>query len=386
MFEIPKLTDLKYRQLLSNARSRAFTESNGELNDFSRHNPLYVLVSTLAITGTEILYFANKFAERLAYKYLSIFAQTDLENGTKGRCQIEINLTTETLLEIPTGTKVLGDYQGETVIFQTLENVIFDGTEISKVTLVEALEVGSRYSIPTGIIDRFIQPISFIDTVTNITPATGVDPITREQATNLALSSLRSRGLVSESDYIFYAQKYAGNGSLASAIPNISADQSRFELGCVHIFLLGSNGLPADIALIEQVKTEIFRNTPPMAGINLYFSPMNVVEIRLDVTIFIDNTVTFHGIAETIYKQLEIYLNSNNHKPGDPFNIRQFESRLWLIPGIINLEPITVNNSNVDITVERNFKLIPQYVSCNIINETGINQTILIGAGESQIN
>lgn len=382
MLKIPVLTDLKYRDLLDRSRNRAFQESRGELNDFSRHNPLYVLISSLSFAGTEILHYANKFAERFALTYLSYISETTGVDGVKAVTSVQITLSTATFVEIPAGTKVKGNNsKGELVIFLTDAPLVFDGTETVKTVTATAENVGSKYSINPFTLDSLIQPISFVSKVENTTQATGYDPKTEDEFIDEALKSLQSRGLVSEADFIFWAQKAMGKGSLASVIPNLSADKSSAEIGSVHVFLLDQSLLPASDTLISQVETYIYQNSPPLAGLNLYFSPMEIIYIRVNVIVEIDNNVTFSDTANRIYNLLVNYLNPNNHKPGDSFDLRQFESRIWLLPGIITFEPITVNDGNVSLSTTKDKKFVPQYVSSLII-QNNIQQELLIGIGE----
>lgn len=388
MFEIniPDLTTLKYRQILDNARNRTFQESKGTLNDFSRHNPLYVLLSGLAFASTEVLHYANKFAERLALIYLGYIADVPAEDGVKAVTIISVTLTQATIVEIPALTKVQGyNSNGELVTFLTDENLIFDGSEIEKTVTATAENIGSKYSVEPYTLTRLIQPISFVERVENTTQATGYDPKTQSEYIESALKSLRNRSLVAESDFIYWAELAMGQGSLASAIGNLSADKSSGELGSIHVFLLNQNLEPASDTLIKQVESFIYTNSPPMLGTNLYFSPMEVIRIRVEITVEIDTTVTFLETAQRIYNELVSYLSPVNHKPGDQFNIRKFESRLWLLPGIITFEPISVNDDNASLSCTKYQKFTPQYTSCLII-QNDISQEVLIGIGELEEN
>lgn len=382
MLKPPDLTELKYRQILDKARSRAYQESRGVLNDFTRHNPLYVLISALAFAGTEVLHYANKFATRFAYIYLSFLSgKADIE-GSKAKTTLEITLNIATVLEIPVGTKVKGfNSNNELVIFSTDENLIFDGTETVKTVGATAQEIGSKYTINPFAIDSFIQPISFVSGVTNVTQATGNDPKSEEEFIDDTLTALRSRALVAESDFVYYAELAMGEGSHASVIPNLSGDKSRAEIGSVHTFLLDQNLEPASDALIKQVESYILANSPPMAGVNLYFSAMEIEYIRIEMFISIDGTLGFYDTVRAVYDNLVDYLKPKNHKAGDSFLIRQFESRIWLIPGIINFEPIIVNEGNVDLSTTKDKKFVPQYVSATVIQDQQ-SQEILIGIGE----
>ncbi len=345
---IPVLDDRSEEDLFTQARALVTALSQGQLNDYSDGSPLNTLLRGQAFAGAELLYRANKLPLALIIKFLAL---TGVERnlGSKAVVSLTFTLTAarSSPFTIPQGFEVVstaGNFK-----FLTKQNLIIPVGNVVGTVDAEAEDLGASYNVPAYSVTRITQPLAFLGGVVNTQPAQGganAEPV--ENAINRGLAQIRARNLVSEIDFEDAAERLMGPGSRAKVIGLLGADKVTKTPGAIHVFCLAAGGEPANTAQLNTVREGL--NSSILLGTTLHVSPMEILEVIVDVYAKTSINFTADTVADRLWESLQTYLLPSNQTPGASIFIEEVRHALRFTEGVQLIDYILLNNTpnNVD--------------------------------------
>lgn len=120
------------------------------------------------------------------------------------------------------------------------------------------------------------------------------------------------------------------------------------------IYILGIDG---DGKLSTEVPTMLIDNIKnylseyKMLGDYIEIKPGNVVNLKFDISVFIDKNYNQQDVSKAVVDKVEEYMNINSHIMGEEIYIGDILKEIGKIDGIINVTSIKVNGGK-DITQE----------------------------------
>lgn len=342
-------------ELVTKAQIRVFNESNGLLNDFTDNSPLAALIQGQAFAASELLYYVNKLPLALIIDFLKI---TGVERslGTKAVVDLQFYLSAplNNTFIIPQGFEVV-DETGVYSFYTNSPLTIPPGL-ISGTVSATAETVGSNYNLPAYSITGITQPLTFLSSVTNPSPSNGGTDAESESSTiKRALDKLRLRNLVSADDYEQAAQEILGVGSRAVALGRLGPNKEDSFNGAVHLFLLNSNGEPANSTQLNLVKNEL--TTRISLGSFLFVSPIELFPVNGDLIAKLISNVDPEEAADILFQSFEEYLNPALFPEDRDVIIKEIEYRLRLTGVIEDIQLFNINGDNINIEIDKEYIL-----------------------------
>jgi hypothetical protein len=356
--------------LVTQARIRVFNESKGVLNDFSENSPVAALIQGQAFAGAELLYYINRLPLALVIDFLKI---TGVERrlGTKAVVTLTFTLSApvSTSFVIPEGFEVVSE-DGNLSFFTDTQLIIPAGLVTASVTATAEKE-GTEYNLPAYSLNGLSQPLTFLSAVTNESPsAGGTTAETEAQTITRALSKLRLRNLVSASDYELAAQEILGEGSRCKAIGLLGPSLDTNVLGAVHLFLLNSDGNPANDTQLSQVKSTLGDRI--QLGSSLYTSPMNLLFINANLICNLTPGKNPEEAADILFKAYSDYLDPRYYPLSQDVILNEVEYALRLTGVIKDIELLTLNDISMNIPLPNDYTLpVPQSLVATFITSEG---------------
>ena len=378
---VPQIDDRSEEQIYRQAQQVVLNRSRGQLNDFSDHNPLGVLLRAQAFTGAELLYRINQLPLAFALKLLELTGATR-RLGQKAQVQLTFSLSAPRSVPfvVPRGFEVV-DGSGS-FSFRTTALLTIPAGQASGIVDAEAAELGSSYNLPAYTINQFTQPLAFLASVVNLSPAQGgAAAETVESAIARGLTALRVRNPVSASDFELQAEQVMGEGSRAKAIGLLGADRITRQAGAVHVFLLSSEGQPANPALANDVFAALSARL--MLGTSLYTSPMELLPITGGIIARLLPGADAAIVAADLWQAYQDYLAPRAYEPGEALLIKEVDYALRLVPGLAFLDELTLNDELQNIPMPNLYTLPEAYaLRITLTDSDGNIFESLSGAGE----
>lgn len=345
---IPTIDDRSEEQLYLTARDLVTSLSGGQLNDFTDGSPLNTLLRAQAFAGAEFLWRVNKLPLALIVQFLAL-AGVERNLGAKATVALTFTLAAarSSPFTIPQGFEVV-TASGSTKFF-TKENLVIPAGNLSGTVDAEAEGIGAQYNVPAYSLNRITQPLAFLGSVINTEPAQGgADAEAVETAINRGLTQIRTRNLVSEFDFEEAAERLMGAGSKAKAIGLLGVDKATETPGAVHVFCLAPGGEPANIAVINTVRNGLAESV--LLGTTLHVSPMEILEVTVDVYAKISNDYTADIVADNLWAVYASYLEPSIQTPGATLHVEEVRHQLRFTPGVVLLDYILLNDNpnNID--------------------------------------
>jgi hypothetical protein len=377
----PAIDDRSEERLYQQAQAIVLGLSNGELNDFSDHGPLGVMLRGQAFSSAELLYRVNKLPLALVVKLLEL---TGVERSLGAAASVSLRFVLTAPRPVPfTVPKgfIVGSSSGNK-LFTTDELLIIPAGELGGNVTATAIDIGTGYNLPAYQVNQATQPLAFLAQVINAEPAQGgLEAESLQAAAVRGLARLRERSLVSAIQFRRKAEEVMGQGSRAKAIGLLGADATSFQPGAVHVFCLSPEGNPANQAL--QAKVAAAMSPFRLLGTSLYVSPMGVVAIAVDVVAKLKSEVAPAAVADSLWAAMQLYLSPSSYEPGASLLIQELRHQLRFALGIESLDAIGVNGGSLDLPMPNGYTLPTAYsLSANFVTQSGAKLNFIRGAGE----
>lgn len=377
---IPLIDDRSEEQIVAQAKNMVANRSNNTLNDFSDSSPLWLLLRAQAFAGAELLYRANKLSLALVLKLLELTGTTR-RLGSRATVSLTFQLTAprSSAFNIPKGFEVVSADGG--YIFATDALLTIPAGASAGSISATAIADGSAYNLAPFTINQITQPLSFLASVVNLTPAQGgSEEESIESAIDRGLRSLKNTPPVSAFDFEFAAEQILGSGSKAKAIGLLGPDRLTTQPGAVHLFLLASTG-PANPALINEVFTAL--NGRIMLGTSLYVSPMELLPVAGRVTARLLPSFDANVVADSLWTAYRGYLSPTAFNPGDTLLIQELSYALRNVRGIDFIEAVEANGQALNIPMPNAYTLPEAYgLTCELVDSEGNLFSLTRGAAE----
>ena len=254
------------------------------------------------------------------------------------------------------------------VIYETKENVILDGTpdERGRVTVnidIQAVEGGITGNVPPDAIKLMVKPISGISYITNIEAITGGTPAESDDSLierTLAAMRLGSSFTGNNADYIRWAQEVKGVGNVI-CIPEATGP------GTVALIIVDENGTPANQQILDAVYIHIMgtdvRDIKRLAPIGATLSVAAPTGVAIDISaaVYIGDGEDIGTIATRFKNSLNDYWHDvavetqENEEYIGYVRYVQIGAVLAKTPGITDYSDLLVNGGidNILITQEQ---------------------------------
>jgi|688.fasta_scaffold01920_15 hypothetical protein len=376
---IPLIDDRSEETISSQAQDLIRFLSNNQLNDFTDGNPLGVLVRALSFAQAEFLYRTNKLPLSLLLTFLASAGVTRTP-ATKAVASVTFTLSSPRNIpyQIPAGFEIVSI--SNNLRFFTKNVLTIPAGFINGVVDVEAEKTGAEYNLPAFSISRITQPLAFLASVINTSPASGggdAEPI--EDAINRGFREVRIRNLVSELDFEQAAVTVMGVGSAAKCIGLLGPDKITKKPGAIHLFCLSTEGVPAGIGLLNSVQSALQPNI--LLGTTLYVSAMEVSPVDIYITARIDGAIPAATIADNLEKSIKSYLSPRSFRPGETLHIEEVRHQLRFVEGIQFIDYILLNDLPNNIEPDNAYSIV-QYRSLNIKLSDGLGNVFELGRGD----
>jgi hypothetical protein len=365
----PQLSDWDERKIVRIALERLKAASGNQINITDAHSPATAFIEAQALASAELLWQADKLAERFSVLFLQNYGiQQKLGTTALGEVRFELKSALASPYTIPAGVIVLS---GANKRYRTVENLTFAPAELARTVGVESVEVGTAYNVPANAIGSMQQPLAFVSRVFNPEPITGgTDAETIEQTKIRAFERLRSRGLVQAVDWESEARSVLGGG-IAVAIPNLSPDGQREEQGTVHLFVANSDGsLPSDE---QRESLRAYLDAMAPLTIETIVSSCDPQPVYVEVIVSGNSGSNPTTIANTIASRLMAYLTPGRFPFGQTviLNELEWQSR---VNGVSFVQGVTLG-TQPGLTEAKNFAMRYRW-SIPILTRIGVRVEI----------
>ncbi|MCW5317943.1 hypothetical protein GTQ43_30495 [Nostoc sp. KVJ3] len=375
------LDPINETDIVEQAKLKVYNASGGLLNDFTENSPIAALIQGQAFAGAELLYYINQLPLALVIDFLKITGVTR-SSGTKAKTTLTFNISSpqSVIFTIPEGFEVV-DSQGKLSFFTDAPLVIPVGLVSGSVTAT-AEEVGSEYNIAAYSITGITQPLTYLAGVTNIEAASGGSDLESEaSAINKALTQIRLRNLVSADDYEQAAEALLGEGSVCKAIGLLAGDKTTRELGAVHLFLLNSNGEPANDAQINYVKSQLSNRI--QLGTSLYASPVELLPISAELQYNLSPGVDPEEAFDILWEAYQDYLNPSYYPLSKDILFFEVGYALRNTGVIVDGGTLSINGTPSNIPIPNDYTLpYPYSLFMQLVDKNGVVYESLRGAGD----
>ncbi|WP_160687201.1 baseplate J/gp47 family protein [Clostridium sp. C2-6-12] len=244
----------------------------------------------------------------------------------------------------------------ENSIVQTIEGLRYQVTAQGKIvngkcTLgIKAMEIGSKYNVPSNTIVQIPIKINGIISVSNVNPTTsGTDTETSEELLVRIISKERDE---SSSGNVYDYEKWAME---VSGVESVKVKPLWNGNGTVKIIVAGDNSTQLDDTILQKVKEYIdphdgqgFGKAPIGATVTV----ISVTPIKIDVKIqglIIENKFSLEDVQINIKKSLDSYFKKL--PAGGTVKINAVEAVIMMTEGVNDLASIKINDQTQNIRV-----------------------------------
>lgn len=333
-------------ELVEQSIAAVYQYSNGALNDFSSGSALRVLIEGLCFAGAEILYYANSLVEALVVAYLSNYGITR-SLGTPASAPLTFTLIApfNSNISIPAGTQV---QTAGGILFATQSALVFPAGAISGTVNAIATSIGSAGNVASNQITQLIQPLSYVQAVTNLAAATGgSDEETQQQAIDRGIAQIRRRNLVSGPDYEEYAAELLGIGSVARAIGNRSGDGASFQVGSVCVFVLDAAGNQPNNSTLATLTQSMASRI--MLGTTVFVRPIELFTTAIELVARLSPGEESQAAGDALWDATREFFRPSDLEMGSPILRNELLVALRNTGVISHVQSLTLNGVGADL-------------------------------------
>jgi hypothetical protein len=360
--ESPNLDPRNEEQLVALAVDRVYTASGNRLNDISTSSPARALIEGQAFAGAELLYYVNQLPEAMAIEFLKI-AGIYRRLGVSSVVQLTFTLTAS----LATNFTVPAGYVAKTsggLTFATDTSLIIPSGQVSGAVNATCTTAGLATNTGAFTINSLTQPLAFLQSVTNLTAATGgLDAETVADVKSRAFASIRRRGLVTADDYEQEAKSLLGSSSVAYCLGNLSADKINYELGTVHLFCLNDDGSVLGSGQLISLQRALQKRSHVSAIV--YVSNVDVVDVDVSVIASMQAGLSASDVSYDIFVTLGNYLKPGNLPLGKSIVLKELEHLARGVTGIQYIRSVSLAQTLTPL-IGSDFPLPYSYSAANL--------------------
>ncbi len=353
----PELILDNYQQLMIDSLVHTNIVSGGEFTDIDPAGFMAPFAGTMSYVGSELLYKANLASIAAAKSFITNVLGVPDDQGVKTIIEVQFGLTTalSTNFIVPSNFQI-SDSSG-LFRFYTIGNLIIPSGAIYGTIQAIAEEADDKYNISAGFINTFSQPLTYLSYVINTTTVvSGRDAQPVEDLIEKSAQSIRNRNPVSALDFEELSVAIMGVGSRAKCIGLLGLNKliDDPQPGVVHLFLLDTVGKPTEQGTMSTVGNTISPRL--MLGTRLLISPMEQLEISIDVIANSTGLFTMQELSDRLWDALLIYFNSSTYPIGDSGAVILEEVKFILrsVTGVI-ISYVTINQDPLNIPMPNNW-------------------------------
>lgn len=369
--------------IVQQAHLRVFNASGGQLDDFSENNPIAALIQGQAFAASELLYKVNQLPIAVIIDFLKVIG-VERRLGTKATTTLTFTLTAplSNTFVIPEGFEII-DVSGNLSFLTDAALSIPPGLVSGSVTATAEAN-GAAYNLAAYTLTGIPNPLTFLASVTNIEGSNGgSDAETDEEVISRGITELRVRSPISAADFEFIAEQELGVGSRCIAIGLLGANRFSRQLGAVHLFLLNSDGTPANSAQLTKVQ-EAFASRVAL-GSSLYVSPVELLNISGDLVARLAPGREPEETADELWEAFSTYLDPTQYPTDQDIILNEVEYALRATGAIKDIQTLDLNGQPLNIPLPNQYTLPTAFsLNMSLVNEEGIIYEILRGAGEPE--
>jgi hypothetical protein len=310
MIELPKLDPRDESEVVADV----IDDLPAEISDRNAASPEVKLIEAIGAFYAVILFMLNQVPRRLLLQMFNLLGLTP-EPAKSATVLIQFTRSsTVTEYTVPGSTIVKTSTDLDGVKFQTTAALFFPiGTAVLEVN-AEALEPGAQGNVGANTLKLLDEPLSAIDSVTNLLSATGgqdEEPIASvEQRAPLAIRA-GERAITNE-DFKVHAEAIGG---VQRAIAFLTA-------GAAAVYILDNtlNETP-EAGLSTETKTELEDRTLPSIAVAVNFAPVRMVRIT-DVELELISDAPSSGtLSDNVHQRLTELISADNIYADDGYTI-----------------------------------------------------------------
>lgn len=332
--EPPSLDNRGEEQLFRMAVDQIYVASGGQLNDFSDSSPTSALIQGQVFAASELLYWANKFSERVLIQYLQVCGIMQ-RMGSAASVPLTFTLTSPlaSAFFIPKNYLVTSQ-SNPNIGFTTDQVLVIPAGSISGTIAATATDIGTAFNVAPYTLVNLTQPLAFLSSVTNVEGATGgTNPESDQELLERAFSSIRRRGCVTQDDYEQETIAILGEGSTCKCIGNLAGDRISKQLGAVHLFVLNSDGTLLNSAQTNTVLSQL--QAKSHVTVQVYCSNVDIYPIQAKAIAKLLPGSNPETTAIEINSVLEEYLLPGRLPLGETIVLKELE---YLIRGCVGVD------------------------------------------------
>lgn len=332
--EPPLLDPRSEEELVRYACDRIYTASNSTINDFSPSSPCLALLEGFAFSASELLFFANKFSERVMIQYLQVCGIIQ-RMGSAASVSLTFTLTSPlaSAFVIPKNYLVTSQ-SNPSISFATDSVLVIPAGSISGTISATATDIGTAFNVAPYTLVNLTQPLAFLSSVTNVEAASGgTNPESDQELRSRAFSSIRRRGLVSADDYEQETTSILGEGSTCKCIGNLAADRISKQLGAVHLFVLNPDGTVLNSTQTNTLISQL--QAKSHITVQVYCSNVDVCQVQIRAIAKLLQGSNPESTAIEINAAIDEYLTPGKLPLGETIVLKELE---YLIRGCVGVD------------------------------------------------
>ena len=365
-------------ELTQLAYARIASASGNTINDFRAGSTVAAFVEGQTFALAELLYYLNLMPEALAIEVFRLYG-VKRSLGTRASGALTVLLESETTngFTLPTGYAI--PYLDTNLVLQSPLVINAGGREGTVPVLCD--KVGSAYNAKPFDILATSTGLALVQTIFNrdaLTGGSNLEPldllIPRCQAATVARNAV-----ITKLDYETAAQSLLGVGSRAVAVPNVSSDGFSFLRSAVALFLLDSNGTPANPTNCNTVQTTLRPNI--LLGTSLACFP--AVLVPLSIEVFLNVRSISEVIGNTLVAEVDRYLDPVLYTGGMMVKHLEIAHVCRQVPTVTAVDSVIVNGVAQDYLLAQSWYYpYAESVVVNMIDPSGLTLTVVGGRGD----
>jgi uncharacterized phage protein gp47/JayE len=345
-FQQPKFDTLTPEIFLQRFKDRCIEVSAGRLSDFSDASTLQVLGEAIALVANDLLVELNTIFPQAIAASLGLMGATRKVGATavaSARFQLEAVFSQG--FPIPRGHR----FSLGAKVFQTQYDLLIPANldtanpanyPLCTVSAI-ALEFGADGNQPPqqAII---LQPIPGLLGIHLDEPAIGgqdeetLDEFSDRIFTRIAnsIGEPSTAPIIQASEFEQAAVEQLGQGAIVMAVPELGANQASKEIAAMHLFVRNADGA-AITAAQQRSLSEALTPRAVLAQGRLYFSPLNVAIVNINVSCRIEVSVSLDAVAAAINSALRSTFTEQTTIAMASLDLYRAINVIYLVAGVV---------------------------------------------------
>lgn len=360
----PVIDPRNEEELVQYAMNIIYETSGGQINDFSASSPARSLIEGQAFAAAEFLFYLNRLPESLAISFLRI-AGIQKKLGSAAVGQVTFTLTAPLSSPFTIPQNYLISSSSGNLGFATDSVLIIPAGSISATVSCSAQDIGTQYNLPPYTLNQISQPLAYLSSVTNETACTGgTNAESMEALRSRAFASIRRRGLVSGADYEEETLEILGEGSVAKAIGNISADRVTTERGVAHVFALNADATLLNSAQLADLQSQLQEKTH--VAVKVYASNVDLYPIQIKAIAKLLPGSNPEFVANDISSALSEYFTPGQLPLGETLILKEIEFLCRQQTGVDYVQSVTLGGVEAESPLTTNLPLPHPYSAAQL--------------------